>query len=280
MTTDEDSPLGRRASFQRLKLTGQHLRRARKRHDLKNPSVSRDSFSTSSSARSSSWIGHLKSDLGQRGRRKRPEIGSGAPSNHHTESFYNASSSTTEDDYILSLPSIPATASSTFSTTSNNLQEPIVLTLDQIISSSEFDSSYLSNARPSATNPAETLRPDRGEPARPSTASSRSAKSFHTATSRVSPSSSPLVGLEGSGTDIGISLHPLSCPLHMSTCSEDEIGEDETQKEYSNDDKDRAGRNQEEGPGRRRRGGNIQLMGELVEAGMGTSWAVPRSAGC
>jgi hypothetical protein len=275
LVVNEDSSIGNPHSFQKVKQTGQHLRRARKRHDLKNPTISRASRSTSSSARSSSWIGHLKSDLGQRVRRKRPDIGPTTPSNRYAESFYDASSSAAEDDRILSLPSIPATASSTFSAPSSNPQERILLTLDQTISSSEFNSSYLSDTRPSTTNPTETLHPGRGERVRPSTSSSRSAKSFHTTTWTTSPSSSPVAGLTGSGADMGISLHPLSCPLVTGTHAEDRIGRDETRGKDGEDDKNRAARiTKGENTDRSRREGNLQPMGELVEPGIGNSWAV------
>jgi hypothetical protein len=279
LVIDGDSSIGNAGSFQKVKQTGQHLRRARKRRDLRNPIVSRVSRSTSSSARSSSWIGHLKSDLGQRVRRKRPDIGPTSPSNRYAESFYDASSSATEDDRILSLPSIPATASSTFSATSTNSHEPIVLTLDQTISSSEFSSSSLSDTRAFATNRTETLHPSQGESVRPSTPSSRSAKSFHTATWTASPPSSPIAGLAGGVADKGISLHPLSCPLHKDAHAEDRIGEDARRGKDGDDDKDRAGRIMKgENAETSRRGGTLQLMDELVEAGMGASWAVTRSS--
>ena len=279
LVIDGDSSVGNFASFQKVKQTGQHLRRARKRHDLRNSIASRASRSTSSSARSSSWIGHLKSDIGQRVRRKKPDIGPTPPSNRYAESFYDASSSATEDDRILSLPSIPATASSTYSATFTNPREPIMLTLDQTISSSEFSSSYLSDTQPMATNPTETLHPTRGESVRASTPSSRSTKSFHTATATASPSSSPISGLAGGGADKGISLHPLSCPLLTGTHAEDRIGEVARRGKDGEDDKDRACRiTKGENTDRSRRGGNLQLMDELVEAGIGASWAVTRNA--
>jgi hypothetical protein len=284
LVIDGDLSVGSLGSFQKVKQTGQHLRRARKRHDLRNTIVSRTSRSTSSSARSSSWIGHLKSDLGQRVRRKRPDIGPTTPSNRYAESFYDASSSATEDDRILSLPSIPATVSSTFSASSTNALEVIMPTLDQTISSSEFSSSFLSDTRPSVTNPTETLQPTRGESVRPSTSSSKSAKSFRTATGTATPSSSPIAGLVGGGADKGISLHPLSCPLPCplplaGTHAENRIGEDVTQGKDGEDDKDRACRIMKgEHDDRSKRGGNLQLMDELVEAGIGASWAVTRNA--
>ena len=223
LAIDEGYPPRRRASFQRLKQTGQHLRKARKRHDLRPSSNTSSRFSKSSSATPSSWIEHLKSDLEERVRKKKSDAGQATESAHPADSSSDAPSCPTGDDRIFSLPSIPATASSTFSTASINPEDSIMLALDQIISSSDFDSSHLNSTQPSGSRP-EALHSDRENSARKSNSSSRSAKSLNTPILTVSPSSSPVAG-SAENVD-GISLHPLSWPLLPSTCVNKEIQED------------------------------------------------------
>lgn len=221
---DEGSPLKRRSRPLSLKQAGQHLRRARKQHDLGSSSSAHPDLPKSPSTRATSWIEHLKSDLERRVRKKRPDARQKTQRTRQADSSNDASSSATEDDRILSLPSVPATASSAFSTISGNFEEFVILPLDQLISSSEFESSdlFVSTTHLSE-NKVDNLHSDPSESARPSTSSTRSAKSFHTATSTVSPSSSPLVGriagVGGGAGDVGISMHPLSCPILTSTCA-------------------------------------------------------------
>jgi hypothetical protein len=211
LSISEGSPLKRRTSFQRLKQTGRHLRRARKQHDLKSSSNARPGMSQLSSTRPSSWIEHLKTDLGHRVRKKRHDIPE-TEAAQRTESSCDTSSSATKEDRILSLPSIPATASSAYSTASVNPEESATLPLDQIISSSEFDSSFLSDCHSSQTN-THGLHPTAEPAARNSTSTERSvAKSFHTASSTVVPPCPSPAAVMVRGR-LGISLHPLSCPL-------------------------------------------------------------------
>ena len=279
LTIDTGSPLKRRTSFQRLKQTGQHLRRARKQHDLQTLSTTASRPLKSSATRPSSWVEHLKSDLGQRVRRRRPDPRPNSQATHQNDSSNDASSSASEDDRVLSLPSIPATASSAFSTTSTNGKESVVPPLDQLISSSEFDSSRFSSTHPPEARLG-LLHPNQGEPARTFTSSSRSVKPVHTANSTVSPSSSPVAEPDLIGSGIAISLHPLSCPLPARASSEHGTGENKTSEDEENGDSENEKSNNDKGNvGRSKSRSDMLLMGELVEAGMGMSWAAPRSAG-
>ena len=223
----DGSPLQRSGSSQRHIQTNRPLRRARKLHDLKRSLTTDAGRSDSSSARPFSWIEHLKSDLGQRIQKKRPEVGRGAESTYYTGSSNDASSSSMEDESIPSLHSIPPAASGSF-----GAQESIMLALNQVISSSEFDASHLSSTHPSDTSP-EPLQPGTEETARQAT-SPRSLKSFDTAALTVSPSSSPVTALAGSSDDI--SLHPLSCPLPTFNSTEETMTEQENQKHVVNAD--------------------------------------------
>jgi hypothetical protein len=245
LSIEEDSPLKRRSSFQELIQTGQHLRRARKQHDLKSSSTTGPRPSTSPSTRPPSWIEHLKSDLGHCVRRKRPDVSrSESDPIQQTWSHIPPSTGTTEVDHILSRPSIPATASSAFSAMSGEFEASVLLPLDQIISSSEFDSSQLSDRHTSDTNP-QALQPDQGGSGRLSTSSSRSANSFHAANFTVSLSSRPVApGLPGSGGNI--SLHPLSCPLSASKFTEKGSPEDWMQNDDDDDGHDGDGRSNSE----------------------------------
>lgn len=237
LSIEEDSPLKRRSSFQELMQSGQHLRRARKQHDLKSSSKTGPRPSTSPSTRPPSWIEHLKSDLGHRVRRKRPGVS--RPESDPTQQTWShipPSTGTTEDDHVLSLPSIPATASSAFSAKSGEIEASVLLPLNQIISSSEFHSSQLSDRHTSDTKP-QALPPDQGESGRLSTSSSRSANSFHDTNFNVSPFSRPVApGLPGGGGNI--SLHPLSCPLSASKFTEKGAPEDRMQNDDDDDDDD------------------------------------------
>lgn len=215
LVMNQVSPMRACGSLRRLRQTGQRLRRARKQHDLKHISTASSSPSKPSSTRASSWIEHLKSDLGQRVRRKTHDIVSQSEPIQRSESSNDTSSSTTEDYRILSLSSIPASA--TLCTTSVGFEEPIILPLDQNISSSEFGSSLVSSTTPPADSNLESLLPNCEESARPSSSSAKSTKSFHTATSTMSSSSSPAEVLVEGGVGVGISVHPLSCPLLTST---------------------------------------------------------------
>lgn len=236
----EGSSLRGRRSSQRLQKTGQSLRRARKRHDLQRSSTTGAGLSELPSARRSSWIEHLRSDLGQRIRKKRPDVDRGADATHNADSSHYASSGTSEDDRFPSLPSIPTTASSTFSTASGSMgaEEPIMLTLNQIILSSEFDSSHLSNTYPSGATP-EDLQLGREEPTGHSTSSSRSVRSFNPSTLTILPCSGPVTELAGSTGDI--SFHPLSCPLPTSRHIKERIVGEEGQKDREDNNGDRQG---------------------------------------
>ncbi|KAF7505649.1 hypothetical protein GJ744_000584 [Endocarpon pusillum] len=279
LAINRGSPLKRRTSFQRLKQTGQHLRRARKQHDLASLSAAASRPLQSSATGSSSWVDHLRSDLGQRVRRRRPDLRPNSQATHQNESSNDASSSASEDDRVLSLPSMPATASSAFSTTSTNGKESIIPPLDQLISSSEFDSSGLSSTHPPELRLG-LLQPDQGEPARTYTSSSRSVKPVHTASSTVSPSSSPIAEPCSVGSNIAISLHPLSCPLPARASSVHGINGNKRSEDKENGDNENEQSNNNKGKvGRGRSKSDMLLIGELVKAGMGMSWAAPRSAG-
>lgn len=279
LAIDTGSPLKRRTSFQRLKQTGQHLRRARKQHDLQSLSAAASRHLQSSATGPSSWVEHLRSDLGQRVRRRRPDLRPNSQATHQNESSNDASSSASEDDRSLSLPSIPATASSAFSTTSTNGKESIVPPLGQLISSSEFDSSLLSGTHPPEPRLG-LLHPDQGEPARTFTSSSRFLKPVHPASSTVSPSSSPVAEPGSIGSGIAISLHPLPCPLPARASSVHETSENKTSKDEEDGDNENEKNNKDKrNVGRGKSRSDMLLIGELVEAGMGMSWAAPRSAG-
>ncbi|ERF68018.1 hypothetical protein EPUS_06408 [Endocarpon pusillum Z07020] len=276
LTIDTGSPLKRRTSMQRLKQTGQRLRRARKQHDLPSLSAAASRPLQSSATGPSSWVEHLRSDLGQRVRRRRPDLRPNSQAAHQNESSNDASSSASEDDHILSLPSIPATASSAFSTTSTNGRESIIPPLDQLISSSEFDSSQLGSTHPPEPRLG-LLHPNQGEPARTYTSSSRSVKPDHTASSTVSPSS-PVAELGSTGS--GIALHPLSSPLPARASSVHGTNENKTSEDEENGDNEKGKNNNDKGNvGRGKSRSDMLLIRELVEAGMGMSWAAPQSAG-
>jgi hypothetical protein len=258
LSIEKGSPLKRRSSFQELIQTDQHLRRARKQHDLKSSLTTGPRPSTSSSTRPPSWIEHLKSDLGHRVRRKRPDVSrSESDPTQQTWSPIPPSTSTAEDDRILSIPSIPTTASSTFSATSGEFEASILLPLDQIISSSEFESSQLSDRHISDTRP-QTLQADRRESARLSTSSSRSTNSFHAPNFTVSPSPSP-VAPSLAGSSGVISLHPLSCPLTASTYTKMGALQDRMQNDDDGNDRDEKSNSKEERTNQRNRDG-IQII--------------------
>lgn len=234
LTIGEASPLRRRDSLQKVE-TGQHLRRARKQQDLGTTSSVDSSLSKSSSIRPLSWIEHLKSDIGHRVRRRTPDLPTESESGlerstQRNESPIRPSSSTTEEYRIPSLPSIPATASSTFSAISGSFEESVLLPLDQIISSSDFDSSLLSNPAPhSDTNPELLkLKPIHKDAIRKSTSSTRSAQSFHTTFSNDLPTLSSV----RSGH---ISLHPLSHPLLASARTNEGDGQDHMHPDDNHD---------------------------------------------
>lgn len=182
LAIDGDSPAfkSRPSSFQKIKrTTTQHLRRTdRKQYDLQSLSgtdADNSDLSTSSASRKRlSWLDHLKSDLGQRVRRKRAstELKEKGQSNQHTEDIPANVTQREEQDHRIpsSHPSIPATplepspSSSSFNPEprfpepeSNSLTQGTILPLSQTISSSEFDSSFLSDFCPfsPARNPAD-----------------------------------------------------------------------------------------------------------------------------
>jgi hypothetical protein len=244
LVRDESSLSKSCSSFQRFKQAGQHLRRARKQQDLKSPSASCTSFLESSSAESSttssSWIDHLKiSDLGQRGRKKRPGVMSETKSTDRIEEVTQASSATLgegeDKDRNLSLPSIPATASSNFSSTLVSHEDSIILPLNQVISSSEFESSQLSDQGTHLQSEQQAFHPDRNpdlEGARRKSSSSCSRKSFHTAAGVASRAPSPNKGRSAGfeGAEV-IAMHPLSSPLPVSTFREESTHRGESQEE-------------------------------------------------
>ena len=238
------------SSFPRFNQVSQHLRRARKQQDLKSPSASGNSLSESSSTKSSTtssgWIEHLESDLRQRGRKRQldivSEISSSSPDSLPIEPSSITMNESEEEDRILCLPSIPATASPTSSSTSTTTEDPTILPLDQIISSSEFESSeliessVLNNQRTYAQSAQQILHPrrDAEEVERKSTSSSYSVESFQTATGlsarAPSPTKSGWTDVEG---DVGIALHPLSCPMRVGT-----LREGNREQEDDREDKD------------------------------------------
>jgi hypothetical protein len=229
----QTSPLKNRTSFQRLKQTGQHLRRARKQPDLRSGLLRSTDLlgqgtKTKPMPRPSSWIEHLKSDLGQRTRRRKRICVKQKASESATDD-----SSTAEDDRILSLPSIPATAYSAFS----SLSESIMVPLDQIMSSSEFDSSQVVSSGNWAAVESAPQADDKALQ-RNSASSSRSTKSFHTASSSIPQSSSPAAGLTYVVPNaVGeISMHPLSCPLLAQAAAEDDSVEVKVQSDEESED--------------------------------------------
>ncbi len=276
---DGGSSLKSRTSFRGLKQTGQHLGRGRKQHDLQSFSaaaVSRPSKPPSTTP--SSWIEHLRSDLGQRARRKRPDVGPDSPATHQNESSYDACSSASEDDRILSLPSMPATPSSAFSTTSAIGEESVVAPLNQLISSSEFDSSQFSSTHPPDSRLG-ILHPNQGESAMAYRSSSKSIESLHMANSTALPSSSAVAESGLAGNDMAISRHPLSCPLRAMTSSEHRISEEKTSEDEKKGHNEKQKTPNDKGDvSRGKARSDMLLMGELVEAAMNMSGAAPRSA--
>ena len=241
MLRDNTSLPNSPSSFRKFRHIGQRLKRARKQEDLKSPATSA-SRSNPPSVRSLSWIEHLRSDLRERFRRRRPDIMSEAASSHRTDSLAAVSSFTAEEQEeeeeeeeeeegrVPSLPSIPATASSTYSSTSAGPGGFTILPLVQLISSSEFESSQLS-APNHLHQEQQMLDPDRDARGadRKSMSSSSSARSFHTATEKVSRPASPAKRL---ARDVeGIALHSFSYPLFNELVQERSVGLEERQEE-------------------------------------------------
>jgi hypothetical protein len=216
---------------QRIKQTAQSLRRVRKRRSLKHWSSSESSRSVTSSQSPLSWIEHLKADLGHRVLKRKSNFWHAPDSNQQTESSNDESAaSATEDDHMLSLPSIPATASSDFSASFAGGEHSLLVPLDQFITSSEFDASLLVRDPSSDVSP-ESMPPHPTEPDRdrPATSSSSSLNSFHTATSSILPSSSLNASLAAE-SGLGLSLHPLSCPLSLKASQQYHITGDKGQE--------------------------------------------------